>query len=203
MPWPESPTRQSTLEYELIQDDHCHPGGPSEPVAGSRRRPFSLCRMLQRTVPLILLACLAVSCGSDDESPKQDPAKAPEAAATAPETPEVVEMANPVEILRKVDGCELPAGSEVGETDINGNRYASCDFMDNSGTAGTSVTARTYPGNARDFATLDQLQGDDSTKVILGEDFTVTVTGDFATYSAEVDPEDIADQVGGQFLPLG
>lgn len=110
------------------------------------------------------------------------------------------EPSNPVPILEKVDGCELEAGTEVGETDIDGNRYASCNFMDNSGSAGTNVTARTYPGDPKDFATADQLRGDDSHKVILGQDFIVTITGDFAAYSADVDPEVIADQVGGEYL---
>lgn len=147
--------------------------------------------MLKWICPLLLIVGMTASCGSDDELSPQG--------STASETS--VEMANPVDILRKVEGCEIPAGSEVGDTDIDGNRYASCDFMDNSGTAGTDVTARTYPGDPRDFASADLLQGDDSHKVILGEGFLVLITGDFASYSKDVDPEEIAQQVGGEYQP--
>jgi hypothetical protein len=34
-------------------------------------------------------------------------------------------------MLKKIKACVLDEGTEVGEHDISGNRYAGCHFMDN------------------------------------------------------------------------
>lgn len=112
------------------------------------------------------------------------------------------EPANPVPLLERVQGCIPEGGTEVGDHDINGNRYASCSFLDNGGTPGTAVTVRTYPGDPRTWDPMpEQLTSDDSNKVIVGDDFVVVITGDWDEYSQNVDPADIADQVGGTLVP--
>lgn len=120
-----------------------------------------------------------------------------------PGTAPLPEPASPIPILKKVKGCTPQAGTEVGERDIDGNRYASCDFFDmDDGTAGTVVTVRTYPGDPREYhPDPSGLTSDDSNKVILGPDFSVIITGDWANYSRDIDPKVIADQVGGTYAP--
>lgn len=110
-------------------------------------------------------------------------------------------LSNPVDLLKKIDGCHIPAGTEVGDTDIDGNRYASCNLKDNAGTDGTDVTARTFPGDPTQLATADELSADDSHKIIVGSDFIVTITGDWSSYSRHVDPAEIAAQLGGTVQP--
>ena len=112
-------------------------------------------------------------------------------------------LANPVEILQKIPGCKIPKGTEVGDTDIDGNLYASCHFKDNSGTDGTDVTVRTFAGDPAQLATAEELSSDDSHKVIVGDDFTATITGDWSSYSAHIDPSEIAALVGGTYTPRG
>lgn len=107
---------------------------------------------------------------------------------------------NPVDVLQKIDGCVIPSGTEVGEPDIDGNLYASCDFLDNGGSEGTRFTVRTYGADPREVETADQLQSDDSHKKIIGNDWILTITGDWSAYSAHVDPEAIAEMVGGEYL---
>jgi len=132
------------------------------------------------------------------------------------------EPANPVPIVKKIKGCVLDEGTEVGEHDVWGNRFASCSFMDNGltdengnakggngksepGTSGTGVTARTYPGDPRQLETNPQfLKSDDGTKRIIGKDFVVTITGIWTAYSKHLGPkeiEEIARQVGGEYIP--
>jgi hypothetical protein len=128
----------------------------------------------------------------------RSPSDLAEGAESEGEVP--AEPANPVPVLRKVKGCVIEDGTEVGDHDIAGNRYASCSFMDNAGTPGTSVTVRTYPGDPMQWHPMpDQLKSDDSTKVIMGDDFTVVITGDWQSYSRDVDPNAIAKLVGGTF----
>lgn len=129
---------------------------------------------------------------------EQSVASEPE--ATEPEVELPAEPANPVPLLKKVKGCVLEAGTESGDRDMNGNRFASCSFMDNSGTPGTTVTVRTFPGDPQQYAIdPEQLKSDDSNKVIIGKDFTAVITGDWSSYSSEVDPKVIAKQVGGTY----
>lgn len=112
------------------------------------------------------------------------------------------EPANPVPILKKVKGCIIEDGTEVGEHDVYGNRYVSCSFMDNADTPGTRVTVRTYPGDPKQWDPMpENLKSDDSSKVILGDDFMVVLTGDWSDYSRDVNPKTIAKLVGGTYQP--
>ena len=167
-----------------------------------------------RTIPLILCCLglgLAAECANSDS-----PRAGATVTATVSITPSTTELgedaesegavpaepANPVPILQKIKGCVIDEGTEVGDHDVAGNRYASCSFMDNADTPGTSVTVRTYPGDPMEWHPMpDQLQSDDSNKVILANDFTVVITGDWQSYSRDVDPETIAKLVGGTFQP--
>lgn len=102
---------------------------------------------------------------------------------------------NPVAMLKKLVGCVLPAGSSVGETDMDGNRYASCYYMDNAGSEGTNVTVYTSAGPPT--ATL---QNDDSHKVIVGSHFIAGVTGDWSAYSSTFDVDSVAQSLGGKVI---
>ena len=140
--------------------------------------------------------------GATPASPTPDPSASSPDATAEPEGEGAVpsEPRNPVPILKKVRGCVLAADTEVGETDIYGNRYAGCDFLDNSGTPGTSVIVRTYPGDPRQWeSTPDNLRTDDSHKIIVGEDFVLTITGDFSDYSRHISSKAVAKQVGGEY----
>jgi len=125
------------------------------------------------------------------------------------------EPSNPVPILMRISDCVLQDGTEVGEHDVWGNRFASCSFMDNiatdangnpqPGTAGTGVVARTYPGDPRQLETNPAfLKSDDGTKRIIGKDFVVTITGIWTAYSKHLGPKEIkeiARQVDGEYVP--
>ena len=107
------------------------------------------------------------------------------------------ELTNPVRILRKIKGCVFEPGVEAGQTDINGNRYASCTSSD-----GARVNATTYPGNPRLFDPFPaNLQSDDSYKVIIGTDFLVAIVLVDVTSPENVDLKKIAREVDGQLVP--
>ena len=76
------------------------------------------------------------------------------------------EPANPVPLLERVQGCIPEGGTEVGDHDINGNRYASCSFLQHGrkthfyevaflttvrtvGGSGNPLSNRNYTGAAR------------------------------------------------------
>jgi hypothetical protein len=103
---------------------------------------------------------------------------------------------NPVDLLRKITGCHLDDGVETGERDIDGDRYASCNFLDNQGTNGTDVTVYTGAGQRPD---MTNFVTDDSHKVITGPDWFLVITGNWGGdgYSRHVDPAVVAGQVGG------
>jgi hypothetical protein len=145
-------------------------------------------------VVAIFTAGLVTSCGDDDAAPQDRTAV--EGAGGGESSQGGDEAPNPVDILKKIEGCVLEPGVTVGEDDINGNRYASCfikDYID--------VTARTF--------TLDPfpiypelLEPDDSHRVVLGDNFMVNVTADPSAFAADVDMGEIAAAVGGEEIPL-
>lgn len=100
---------------------------------------------------------------------------------------------NPVDILKLIPGCRLSPGETQGDHDVFGNRMAECNFEDNGGSDGTDVLV--YTNTTR--PDLKGIVPDDSHKIILGSNFIVEITGDFAAYSAHVDPDAIASEVGG------
>jgi len=140
---------------------------------------------------VVVVGVLLSACGSSAQS-GTTPSVVPSSmrAASAP---------NPVTMLKKLDGCVLPAGSSVGETDMDGNRYASCDYMDNGGSAGTNVTVYTSAAGAP----LAQLPNDDSHKVIVGSHFIAGVTGDWSAYSSTFDVDSVAQSLGGKVVAPG
>lgn len=82
---------------------------------------------------------------------------------------------------------------------MDGNRYASCDYMDNGGSAGTDVTVYTSAGKP-----TAKLQNDDSHKVIVGPHFIAGVTGDWSSYSSTFDVGSVAQALGGKVVaPAG
>ncbi|WP_162794461.1 hypothetical protein [Nocardioides houyundeii] len=104
------------------------------------------------------------------------------------------ELKNPVSILRKIQGCTIPAGTETGDRDIHGSLYADCELSEV-----VNVTVRTYAVDPLILPpdTYPDLVPDDSNKVIFGPDFTVNIWGS-PEYLAEVPSvETIAAQVGG------
>ncbi|GAA4123676.1 hypothetical protein GCM10022415_29080 [Knoellia locipacati] len=61
---------------------------------------------------------------------------------------------------------------------------------------------RTYPGDPKVWDTMpENLRSDDSHKVIIGEDFLASITGDWNSYSKHINPSTIAKQVGGKLIP--
>jgi hypothetical protein len=150
---------------------------------------------MKRTITLLTAVVTAVSLGGCSTASSQGTTEGePDVGASIA----AVEPANPVLILKKIPNCILDAGTSVGMHDIDGNRYVSCSFLDNSGTPGTAITARTYPGDPKQLDPKN-LISDDSHKQIVGSDFIVSITGDWSSYSSGVDPKNIATVVGGEF----
>jgi hypothetical protein len=121
-----------------------------------------------------------------------------------------------VPILKKINGCVIKPGVVAGETDIYGNRYAVCNFMDAvdaegnvmGNGVGTEVEVRTFPGDPRTAVPVDPYRSDDNTKYIIGKDFVVTITnvGKVTGYveltpSPLADPNKVASEVGGELKP--
>lgn len=104
------------------------------------------------------------------------------------------EPANPVPIMAKIKGCVFGANVTSGSADVNGNRFASCDLNPKSEDSQAQVMVKTYAGTPPVSAP------DDSTRYVVGPDFKVSVTGDFGSYSANVDLQAIAAQVGGKLV---
>ena len=76
-------------------------------------------------------------------------------------------------------------------------------FLDNSGSVGTDITLRVLPGDPNELATeYEDFTPDDSHKVIVGPNFYAVVTGDFASYSKDVNIQQIADTLGGEVKPV-
>jgi hypothetical protein len=103
---------------------------------------------------------------------------------------------NPVDLLRKIPGIQLPAGTSVGNLDIAGDRYAP-GHLPSMGTV-EDVTVYT---NVSDAALQLPMQAStDSNKLIVGPKFYAVYTGvmgnDGMTFS--VDPAQMASWLGGQ-----
>lgn len=108
---------------------------------------------------------------------------------------------NPVDVLRKIPQCVLPAGASVGDRDFNGNRTATCG-IDDQGT-NDQLTVYTYKSNKDRDDDVSQFGGStDSNKVIVGDRFTLEVTGVFDPNTGgvvfEIDPQTLAQDVGGE-----
>jgi hypothetical protein len=149
----------------------------------------------------LLPAALLVGCSSG--SPKAAPQASPPNPVRTLMTNSSAQ--NPVDILRKVRGCVIPAGTVSGSHDLMGERYASCDFMNNGnvqadgsgGTAGTGVTVYTGVLAANRPADVS----DDNHQVITGFDFVLILTQPPGGYNVPVDPQTVASEVGGTYTP--
>lgn len=83
-----------------------------------------------------------------------------------------VQAANPVEILRQMH-VPIPAGVSVGQVDIYGDRYATAQFADLE-----QVTVYTYASQLAETAGIGRFgPSSDADKLLIGNLFTVTVTG--------------------------
>ena len=126
----------------------------------------------------------------------------------APDSTPSVEARNPVELAKKIDGCELEEDASVGDRSGDGSRYVDCYFHDVPGdptAGGTSAVIYTYPGDPRDIEGSPLLTPDDSHRVIIGPDFVVSITGDWSRdgYSRHLTKEKvkaIADKLGGEVV---
>lgn len=155
------------------------------------------------TTSTVTVAPSSSNAASTETSTAPSSSAAPTTTATAPgpsatqETQAAEARAmNPVTLLKKLGHCVQPAGASQGDTDIYGERMASCDYMDNDGTAGTNLTAYTFtPG--QDAQVANQY-ADDSHKIIRGDGWRVIVTGDWSSYSSWFDPKEAAKLLGGK-----
>lgn len=104
------------------------------------------------------------------------------------------EPGNPVDIAKQITGCRVDPAASLGEYDVDGNRYVSCNFYNNGGGLGTEATVTTYPYDI-DAEFLGSVP-DDSTAFIYGDRFLVRIDGANA-YDKAVHVKTIAEQVGG------
>jgi hypothetical protein len=173
---------------------------------------------MRRTFAVAALALSMVGCGTTQKAGTTSTAEKPTVTVTLT-TPEPVTPrapVNPVPILKKIKGCVVKPEVVAGETDIYGNRYAVCNFMDAVDAegnvmgkgVGTEVEVRTFPGDPRTAVPVDPYRSDDNTKYIIGKDFVVTITnvGKVTGYveltpSPLADPNKIASEVGGELKP--
>lgn len=155
-------------------------------------------RSLVLPVTAVLLTVLT-GCAGGGEEPDPD---------GAPGGIVVVSNADPVDVLRKVPGCVLAPGAITPETDENGNGFATCELSE--ATVGRAdspdVSAPTVLVRAVDPAAIEPLgygdaAVDDSTKVVFGEDFYLTVSAEPVAFAGgAIDMEAIAAAVGGEVV---
>lgn len=163
---------------------------------------------MKRMTTFALLALLAFG-GCSTPTPTSTPTQVAEEPTAAPEPVEsdAPEPRNPVDLLKQLGDPDCKTQAEAGEVDVNGNWYASCKWMDNSGTGGTELTVRTYPGDPLELDPNPRpFRSSDSNRFIIGSDFVAMITGDWTAYSKRFTKERltaIADKLGGEYLPPG
>src|SRR4051812_27027608 len=163
-------------------------GGPMSP---SRAAGLSLAAL---ATAVVVTGCGSASTTGDSSSAAGTSSGGRSAAPSASAQAE-----NPVDILKKIPECQLAPGETQGNHDAYGDRYADCSFLDNQGREGTSITVYTYvAGKEPDDS---QFVTDDSRKIIKGPEFLMSITGDWASYSSHISPQEIASEVGGKFQP--
>lgn len=105
---------------------------------------------------------------------------------------------NPVTLLKKIKGCVIENNAVIGETDIDGNTYASC-FVGGEGGYETGhdyrFTART--NEVRPQSVGGQTNIDDTTAVIYGDTWYVVMDGTFGNPLSPADVQKYAAQLGG------
>jgi hypothetical protein len=165
--------------------------------------------MTKRSGVLVLLCALLMSgCGKSDDSDGSDESRGPGGTTSSEADRSTEPTATPVEILRRIKGCAIQDGAVIGEQDMNGNLYASCelppvDYSPDYAPAVPTVTARVVGVDPRTLTVEDYpvIAQDDSDRTILGDDFFLNVSAEPEAL-ALVDVDAIADQVGGEALPF-
>lgn len=104
---------------------------------------------------------------------------------------------NPVDVLKKVDDCTIPAGVTMGERDAYGNLYASCEIEDvefgkgkDAYVTSVDVTVRAVNPDTIADQGYENAEPDDSHKVIFGDGFYLTLSASpevFGTGAVDVD----------------
>ena len=164
--------------------------------------------MIRNTAVVIALAAglIGMTGCTTDTTPAAPTASAPavtqatqsEEAATDPNAiPEPV-IANPVTIIKKIDGITLDnPDATVGEWDFDGNKYVSGNYMNNAGGLGTEVTVWTFDPS---WPLPEALPlPDDTTDIITGEGFAVVVSG-ATMYDTKVDVQELAEKLDGEVM---
>jgi hypothetical protein len=157
--------------------------------------------------PTIALAAALAAAGCSGTTNQPSPAPPPvTVTVTTPAEPTTwattstaAQPRNPVEILRKISGCQIPEGTERGRYDIEGNLGAECRLDPNSPTAAASVSVTTYPGDPRGYLRRP-LHNDDGQAWVIGPDFTLQVLMYAGLSIKKIDVAKIASQTGGTVL---
>ena len=164
-------------------------------------------------LPLALAAC---SGGSSDSAspppsttssatPSSTAAHSPDVASSAPtssmvsspnesptstEVGEVPAPLNPVDLLKKIKGCQFEAGASQGEIDMQGSRYASCRTADEY-----EFTART---NVMRPQPMGSEHATDSKLLIYGDTWYVWGGNVYGDNLKPGDAEKYAKMLGGK-----
>lgn len=154
---------------------------------------------------LALVGSLA-ACGSS--APAAKSASTPATSTVSPSAPAVsAQPANPVTILRET-GATLPAGTEVGQIDVNGDRYASASYPWPGGGTGEQLTVYTYADqSAMDSAMATLAVPQDGEAFIVGHLWVMEVTaveGSATTadgFYYQVSPKILAAETHGTLQP--
>lgn len=164
---------------------------------------------MKKTITVIALAASLIGMtGCTTDTTQAAPASPAPVVTTQAETatdpnaiPEPV-IANPVTIIKKIDGLTLDnPDAKVGEFDFDGNRYVSGSYMNNCNgeCSGTSVTVWTFDPSWPLPEALPM--PDDTTDIITGEGFAVVIGG-ATLYSTKIDVQAMAEKLGGTLMPL-
>lgn len=148
------------------------------------------------------LAVLLAGCGAQTPTAydQTDPVNKDTAGAAAGID---ASQGNPVELLKKVPGCSVPASVKYGDLDAWGNRFAECEF-DNKGAWSSGTSVRVYMGDiekVRAQGVPEQLLTTDSSLVFYGDGFTGRIDGFAREGEKPVPIEPILKALNAKLVP--
>lgn len=124
---------------------------------------------------------------TESQNTEQSTSGTPTEGDPQPQTPP-----NPVTILKQVKNCTMEPGTEVGSSDVYGNKFASCDHANGDN---VTVYGYQYPLTESVIAGYENLQPDDDHKIIIGDRWSLIITGRSITKD---NLTQLAERLGGE-----
>lgn len=158
---------------------------------------------IKLAIPIALTCLLVTGCGDDRSTSDSKSSNAPSSSEGDGEPTK--STVNPVDVLQKIPECKVEPGVETGQSDANGNMYATCKIEDieygegdDAYVTSADITVRAVDPDFIEAQGYGDAAPDDSHQVIFGDGFYAVITADpavFGTGALKVDQ--IARALGG------